>query len=87
MAYCPRTCLAGLFSAVAAQMSESLPLSPRVSTRPIPPAAAQQRLLNARARARAAAGDEEPEPEARGARTCTEGLNGRGGARLGDPAV
>lgn len=70
-------------------MSESLPLSPRVSTRPIPPAAAQQRLLTARARARAraAAGDEEPEPEARGARTCTEGLNGRGGARLGDPAV
>lgn len=85
MAYCPRTCLAGLFSAVAAQMSESLPLSPRVSTRPIPPAAAQQRLLTARARA--AAGDEEPQPEARAARTCTEGLNGRGGARLGDPAV
>lgn len=31
VAYCPRTCLAGLFSEVAAQMSESLPLSPRVS--------------------------------------------------------
>lgn len=32
---CPRTCLAGPFSAVAAHMSESLPLGPRVSqTRP-----------------------------------------------------
>ena len=31
VAYCPRTCLAGPFSAVAAQMSESLPLGPRVS--------------------------------------------------------
>lgn len=31
VAYCPRTCLAGPFSAVAAHMSESLPLGPRVS--------------------------------------------------------
>lgn len=31
VAYCPRTCLAGPFSAVAAHMSESLPLGPGVS--------------------------------------------------------
>lgn len=31
VAYCPRTCLAGPFSAVAAQISELLPLGPRAS--------------------------------------------------------
>lgn len=55
--YYPRTCLAGPFSGVAAQMSEPLPLGPRVSPSSIQPPAAQQRLLTARARA--AAGGEE----------------------------
>lgn len=53
--YCPRTCLAGPFSGVAAQMSELLPLGPRVSPSSIQPPAAQQRLLTARARAAAGA--------------------------------
>jgi hypothetical protein len=72
----PHTCLAGPCAAVTAQVYDSLPLGPRRLPRPIPPAAAQQRLLTARARA--AREGRGRGPGARRAPLGTPGLNGRG---------